>query len=75
MAKKVVASLKREASEQEKIVKVIRAKRSEKQALIPLGKSMLQPIRSRIFSPSNFLKSSRKGFPKRKAFFVRYGIF
>ncbi|MBM3936574.1 MAG: DUF4295 domain-containing protein [Sphingomonadales bacterium] len=30
MAKKVVASLKREASEQEKIVKVIRAKRSEK---------------------------------------------
>jgi hypothetical protein len=30
MAKKVVATLKREASEQEKIVKVIRAKRSEK---------------------------------------------
>ncbi|MFZ4630049.1 MAG: DUF4295 domain-containing protein [Bacteroidia bacterium] len=30
MAKKVVATLKKEASEQEKIVKVIRARRSEK---------------------------------------------
>ncbi|MBM3912646.1 MAG: DUF4295 domain-containing protein [Sphingomonadales bacterium] len=30
MAKKVVATLKREASEQEKVVKVIRAKRSDK---------------------------------------------
>jgi len=30
MAKKVVATLKREASEQEKVIKVIRAKRSEK---------------------------------------------
>jgi len=82
MAKKVVATLKREASEQEKVVKVIRAKRSEKTGAYTFKEEFVRAdkvkdyfLRSKTFFLNNILKISRKGFPTRKAFFVRYGIF